>query len=171
MTIHCVLLDLESTIIPVEFVHEVLFHYARRRLAAFLREHREDLAVFTQAELCQDTVDGRKDCARPTPAFTNSSSAGSMKTANTWDMGLKALQGIIWEEGCRSCAFTPNSTRMLLPRSFGGGTTEFAWPPILPVPSKPKRPMAISRRCSRISSTPASAPKPTPSHTNASPAD
>ncbi|HXF92226.1 MAG TPA: acireductone synthase [Nitrospiraceae bacterium] len=105
MTIHCVLLDLEGTIIPVDFVREVLFPYARRRLAAFLREHREDPAVLTWAALCQDTVE-REEGLRPAYADLHEFLVRWIDEDRK-HMGLKALQGMIWEEGYRSRAFTP----------------------------------------------------------------
>ncbi len=105
MTISCVLLDLEGTVIPAAFVREVLFPYARRRLAAFLREHREDPAVLTWATLCQDTVE-REEGLRPAYADLHEFLIRWMDEDRK-HMGLKALQGMIWEEGCRSHAFIP----------------------------------------------------------------
>ena len=57
VTIRCVLMDIEGTIVPIAFVRDVLFPYARDRVAAFLRERREDPAVREWAALCQDTVE------------------------------------------------------------------------------------------------------------------
>ncbi|MEW6245893.1 MAG: acireductone synthase [Nitrospirota bacterium] len=113
MTIRCVLTDIEGTIIPVAFVREVLFPYSRRRLAAFLREHREDPTVLTWAALCQDTLErevGLRPAYEDLHEFLTRWIDGDRK-----HMGLKALQGMIWEEGYQTGAFTPELYKDVAP--------------------------------------------------------
>jgi methionine salvage enolase-phosphatase E1 len=45
MTIRCVLMDIDGTIISVAFVRDWLFPYAQRRIAFSLREQRENQVV------------------------------------------------------------------------------------------------------------------------------
>ena len=45
MTIRCVLMDIDGTIISVAFVRDWLFPYAQCRIAFFLREQRENQVV------------------------------------------------------------------------------------------------------------------------------
>ena len=45
MTIRCVLMDIDGTIISVAFVRDWLFPYAQCRIAFFLREQREKQVV------------------------------------------------------------------------------------------------------------------------------
>ncbi len=103
--IHCVLSDIEGTIIPVAFVREVLFPYAQRRLGSFLRENRENPVVRQWASHCQDTVAkewGTRPGYEELPGILNHWIEGDRKHP-----GLKAIQGMIWEEGYRSGVFTP----------------------------------------------------------------
>ena len=44
-TIHAILLDIEGTTCPVQFVSEVLFPYAAERLEEFLQAHGREPAV------------------------------------------------------------------------------------------------------------------------------
>lgn len=103
--IRCVLSDIEGTIVAVSFVREVLFPYAQRRLGSFLRENRENPVVRQWAAHCQDTV-AKEWGTRPgydeLPGILNHWIEGDRKHP-----GLKAIQGMIWEEGYRSGAFTP----------------------------------------------------------------
>ena len=105
MTIRVVLMDIEGTIIPTAFVREVLFPYAKHRMAAFLYERRKDPGVHRWTTLCQDAV-VEEGGVRPTydelPNTLNRWMAEDRK--NT---GLKGLQGMLWEEGYRTGVFTP----------------------------------------------------------------
>ncbi len=105
MTIRCVLMDIEGTILPISFVREVLFPYAEHRMDAFLRTHRQDPAVQHWAAECQDTM-AQETGVRPTiddlPGILRSWIIQDRK-----HVGLKSLQGMIWEEGYQSGSFTP----------------------------------------------------------------
>jgi len=77
-----VLTDIEGTITPIAFVHDVLFPYARTRLPAFVTANPE--------------MDGQ-----PTPALEVLT--GQMDRDEK-DPALKAIQGMIWAEGYESGA-------------------------------------------------------------------
>jgi enolase-phosphatase E1 len=112
--IRAVLLDIEGTTTPVAFVYDVLFPFARRRLRPYLREHldlpelREPLDRLHQ-EWTRDVASG----AAPPPWEDQELDHGSESIARyaEWLMdrdrkavGLKALQGLIWEAGYREGA-------------------------------------------------------------------
>jgi enolase-phosphatase E1 len=107
-----ILLDIEGTTTPIDFVTRVLFPYARERVRDFLSrrggEAREDLDRL-RAERQADERAGQSP-----PPWRDGSPAESLDSAVAyvhWLMdrdrkstGLKALQGRIWEEGYRSGA-------------------------------------------------------------------
>lgn len=105
MPIRCILLDIEGTIIPVSFVKDVLFPYAKKHIASFLHDHRGDQVVTRWASLCQETI-AQESGVRP----LYEDLAGILSQWIEGDrkhQGLKALQGMIWEEGYRAGAFAP----------------------------------------------------------------
>lgn len=104
-----VLLDIEGTTTPIEFVHHVLFPYARARVRDFLQRHASDEDVRADIALL------RREHAseQPRPAgFPSWDSADELKSTELfvyWLMdrdrkstGLKSLQGKIWEAGYRA---------------------------------------------------------------------
>lgn len=107
-----ILLDIEGTTTPVEFVYDVLFPYVRDHVGEFLGEH------YGNAEVHADLEQLRKDCAadaaqKPNPAlWRDDSHAARLESAVAcvhWLMerdskstALKSLQGKICEAGYRS---------------------------------------------------------------------
>jgi len=104
-----ILLDIEGTTTPVDFVTRVLFPYARERVADFLTRRgaepdvRADLAGL-RAEREADERGG----ATP-PAWREDAPTDSAVAYVRWLMdrdrkstALKSLQGRIWEEGYRA---------------------------------------------------------------------
>lgn len=92
----CILLDIEGTIAPVSFVHEVLFPFARSRVASYLTAHWEEPAlreVRTQIERDANAT------ALERPAMVDHLLGLMDRDAKA--TGLKALQGLIWEGGYR----------------------------------------------------------------------
>jgi enolase-phosphatase E1 len=75
-----VLTDIEGTTTPIAFVHEALFPFARARLAAFVAAHPMVGGVPTPS---LDVLWGQMDRDEKDPV-------------------LKAIQGMIWEEGYAS---------------------------------------------------------------------
>jgi enolase-phosphatase E1 len=93
-----IILDIEGTTTPIAFVYGTLFPYARRHLKRFLDEHGSS----PQTARAIDTLRHEKAADAEAPPD------GSMVSYVEWLMdrdrkstGLKALQGLIWEEGYR----------------------------------------------------------------------
>lgn len=100
------LLDIEGTTTPIDFVYQILFPYARRHLQTYLAEHwneaQADIAQL-QAEHATDVQQGLQ------PPTLNISQLKSVVAYLNWLMDrdrkstpLKSLQGKIWEEGYRN---------------------------------------------------------------------
>jgi enolase-phosphatase E1 len=111
-TIKAVLLDIEGTTTPVEFVYRVLFPYARDHVREFLEEHGD--AARTDIE--QLRADHEMDCRRGLnpPSWREEAKASQLDSVVAyvhWLMeqdrkatALKALQGKIWERGYQTGA-------------------------------------------------------------------
>jgi enolase-phosphatase E1 len=111
--IRYVLMDIEGTLISVSFVRETLFPFAKHRLASFLHERRHDPNVLQWAAICQDVIEhetGTRPAYEELPVMLTSWIDQDRKLA-----GLKALQGMIWEEGYRQREFAPELYDDVLP--------------------------------------------------------
>ncbi len=101
--IRVVLLDIEGTTTPIAFVYQTLFPYARAHAADYLARHEQSAA-------CRDAVELlRAEQAREESGTGADATPPGMLQYIEWLMdrdrksrGLKALQGLIWEEGYRS---------------------------------------------------------------------
>ncbi len=111
--IRYVLMDIEGTLIPVSFVRETLFPFAKDRLVSFLHERRHDPDVLQWTAVCQDVIEHETGTR---PSFEKLSA-----TLTEWIeqdrklAGLKALQGMIWEEGYRQREFASKLYGDVLP--------------------------------------------------------
>lgn len=111
--IRYVLMDIEGTLISVSFVRETLFPFAKHRLASFLHERRHDPDVLQWTAVCQDVIEHETGTR---PSFEELS-----VTLTEWMdqdrklAGLKALQGMIWDEGYQQRAFAPELYGDVLP--------------------------------------------------------
>jgi enolase-phosphatase E1 len=89
-----VLLDIEGTVSPLAFVHDVMFPYARKHAAAWLGAHWGHAVI---AQLAHDAG---------VPSFLNALDAEAavhrLMDADAKVTGLKQLQGLIWEQGFRN---------------------------------------------------------------------
>jgi enolase-phosphatase E1 len=110
--IGCILLDIEGTTTPIDFVYQVLFPFARTRVKEYLSRHwtaegvQEDLAGLRREQIA-DTQNGFA-----APVISEASDDAQLESAVAyvhWLMDqdrkstpLKSLQGRIWEEGYRS---------------------------------------------------------------------
>jgi len=107
--IRVILLDIEGTTTPVDFVYKTLFPYARPRVESFIREHFgeteiQSLVVDLRSQHQHDENHGLKP-----PAWndeTDRSRLDSSVAYVQWLMSrdskstpLKMLQGKIWQEG------------------------------------------------------------------------
>ena len=91
--VSAVLLDIEGTVAPLSFVHEVLFPYARAKLDSFLNARGSEPSVVAALELISQTTSASDNDLKP--AILRLMDADSKTT------GLKQLQGLIWDEGYR----------------------------------------------------------------------
>jgi enolase-phosphatase E1 len=98
--VRAILLDIEGTTTPIEFVHQVLFPYARARV----REHLgpRDVVVLREEYRAEAP-------AEDLPVWNPADETASAEAYVYWLMdrdrkstGLKALQGRIWEAGYRA---------------------------------------------------------------------
>jgi enolase-phosphatase E1 len=103
-----ILLDIEGTTSNLAFVHEVLFPYARQRVAAYLTDHRGSAAVHVALEqLAHDAGTAEFAAWCPHPAASAEAVAWvaahvhRLMDADAKQTGLKQLQGLIWEDGYR----------------------------------------------------------------------
>lgn len=111
--IRYVLMDIEGTLIPVSFVRDTLFPFAKDRLASFLHQRRHDPGVLRWAAVCQNVIEhetGTRPSFEELPVTLTSWIDQDRKLA-----GLKALQGMIWEEGYRQREFAPELYGDVLP--------------------------------------------------------
>ena len=108
-SIRHILLDIEGTVLPIAFVHDVLFPYARVRVKQYLTSH------FGSSELLADLVKLREEHVadaqqnlQPPPLVEGSQDVeiDSLTAYLHWlidrdrkSTGLKSLQGKIWKEG------------------------------------------------------------------------
>jgi len=102
--IAAVLLDIEGTTTPIAFVHDVLFPFARRELAGFLRS--EFATPQVHAAMARLSDEHAADLARgdaPPPLADDAVAyAHWLMDRDRKSPGLKDLQGLIWERGYRS---------------------------------------------------------------------
>lgn len=99
-----ILLDIEGTVSPFAYVHEVMFPYARAHIPAFLTARWAESA--TQDALALMAADaGHANLAAwsPTPA-TVIAEVERLMAADVKAPGLKRLQGLVWERGFRDGA-------------------------------------------------------------------
>jgi enolase-phosphatase E1 len=104
--IRAVVLDIEGTTTPIDFVHKTLFGYARVRCGEFLRRHWDDPVV--RADVAR--LEAEHAAEPPDPSLSDWGNDPAAVTAYVhWLMdrdrkstGLKSLQGRIWEAGYES---------------------------------------------------------------------
>jgi enolase-phosphatase E1 len=96
-----VLLDVEGTTTPVDFVYRVLFPYAQARVAAFLEAHAAEADVAADVAALR-AENGRDRSAGLTPPAWEEGPAAYTGWLTQQDRkltALKSLQGRIWAEG------------------------------------------------------------------------
>lgn len=106
--IRAVLLDIEGTTTPIEFVHQVLFPYARGHTHEYLHRHAADPGV--RADIALLKAEHASESAEPSlPRWDSTDDLASAEAYVYWLMdrdrkstGLKSLQGRIWEAGYHS---------------------------------------------------------------------
>lgn len=106
-----ILLDIEGTTCPVNFVSQTLFPYAKRHLVSFVRSHSNDSHVanlLAEVELAwqQDSrpecLQWREDRRVSTGGYSDQAIMNYLQWLIDTDQKLtplKELQGMIWEQG------------------------------------------------------------------------
>lgn len=99
------LLDIEGTVSPLAYVHDVLFPYARAHVAAFLERRGTEPEVLAAvqtmfAEAWSDISATRE----PRTVSDIVALVNELMDRDAKQTGLKQLQGLIWEEGFASGA-------------------------------------------------------------------
>ncbi len=109
--IKVILLDIEGTTTPVDFVYRTLFGFARENLSAFLHRSFNEPRVRTCVNglKAQHTIDQQTSPGPPEWPSGQVSEVESAVRYGLWLMErdskigpLKTLQGLMWEEGYRS---------------------------------------------------------------------
>jgi enolase-phosphatase E1 len=101
MTIKAVVTDIEGTTSSISFVHDVLFPYASRKLSDFVHAHQDEVDV---RQLLLET---RTEAGEPDADIDR-----TVEILLQWIQQdrkatpLKALQGLIWEQGFNNGDFT-----------------------------------------------------------------
>lgn len=108
--IRAIVTDIEGTTSDISFVHNILFPYARERLAGFVREHQHEENV--QAILSDLRVEIEEPQANITSLIATLFSFMDEDRKST---ALKALQGIIWRDGYVNGDFTGHLYADVLP--------------------------------------------------------
>ncbi|WP_368927270.1 acireductone synthase [Serratia marcescens] len=98
--IRAIMTDIEGTTSDIRFVHQVLFPYARERLADFVRRHATESEVAAPLAALRAEIDQpQADLDALIAALYRFMDEDRKSTA------LKALQGIIWRSGYREGDF------------------------------------------------------------------
>ncbi len=98
--IDVIVTDIEGTTSSLSFVKDILFPYARARMADFVQAHQHD------AEVAKLLADVSAEAGRP---LTDTETIAQLLRWIDEDRkitALKALQGMIWEQGYRQGDFT-----------------------------------------------------------------
>lgn len=98
--IKAVVTDIEGTTSSLSFVKDVLFPYARAHLATFVRDHAQDAGVALQLDAVRREADD--------PSMSQDTVIDQLIAWIDQDRKitpLKALQGMIWENGYRNGDF------------------------------------------------------------------
>jgi enolase-phosphatase E1 len=107
LRIRALLLDIEGTTTPIDFVYRTLFPFASANVRGFLGRHHRDPGI--RALLSELAAANREDRERGAPEWTGDGGEGALESAAEyvrWLIGrdskitpLKSLEGRIWEEG------------------------------------------------------------------------
>jgi enolase-phosphatase E1 len=107
-----ILLDIEGTTTPVDFVYQTLFPYARQRLKQFITEHQDDADVRSDITSLREQRDADVRNNLAPPVWRDDSVEAEIESAATYvhslmdqdrkAPALKSLQGKIWEAGYRA---------------------------------------------------------------------
>ncbi|OLC09487.1 MAG: 2,3-diketo-5-methylthio-1-phosphopentane phosphatase [Gemmatimonadetes bacterium 13_1_40CM_66_11] len=94
-----ILLDIEGTTTPIEFVQQVLFPYARARVHDYLAQHADDPAVRADIALLRAEHAAESPRSSDVPPWDPEAYVYWLMDRDRKSTGLKSLQGRIWEAG------------------------------------------------------------------------
>ena len=104
-----ILLDIEGTTTPIDFVYQTLFPYALRKLPTFLQEHFQESETKSLIQHLSSEQQADKDNGLKPPTWIDGSDQLQLNSSvayaqwlmnkNSKNAALKALQGKIWQEG------------------------------------------------------------------------
>jgi enolase-phosphatase E1 len=108
--IRVLLLDIEGTTTPIDFVYKTLFPYASREVESFLREHADSIEIVSlirelHAQRDADDVSGsqppawRDDDGGEATIVSAADYVRWLMAKDSKCTALKALQGKIWQQG------------------------------------------------------------------------
>jgi enolase-phosphatase E1 len=111
-SIRAILLDIEGTTTPVNFVFETLFPFARQRLKQFLLEHCDEPSTRGDLEALRAQHRSELEAQLSPPQWADRSQDLQLESATAYALwlmdrdskcsALKCLQGKIWQEGYRT---------------------------------------------------------------------
>jgi len=98
-----ILLDIEGTTTPIDFVHNTLFPFAKARIAGFVQENLDDLKFeLGQLEAEHATDPGYNSGFRSDSANSVSDYLRHLIDEDRKSSALKSIQGLIWQKGYES---------------------------------------------------------------------
>jgi len=99
-----ILLDIEGTTTPIQFVYDVLFPFVRLELDAYLRVHDDEPQIqeILQALQREHADDAKKNSATPQWQSAPLAYVNWLMDQDRKSTALKALQGRIWYDGYHS---------------------------------------------------------------------
>jgi enolase-phosphatase E1 len=112
LEVRVILLDIEGTTTPAEFVYHTLFPFAERKLESFLREHARDPEI--QRLIAELRVQHERDARSgfEPPRWADESEEARLRSSIAYGQWLivkdskrttlKSLQGKIWQQGYAS---------------------------------------------------------------------
>jgi len=110
--IQAILLDIEGTTTPIDFVFRTLFPYARQRLQQFLAEHSNDPTIRGDIEALRAQHRADETGQLKPPRWVDDPPGAEITSAAAYGAWLidrdskcstlKSLQGKIWQEGYRT---------------------------------------------------------------------
>lgn len=108
--IRAIITDIEGTTSDIRFVHNILFPFARERLAGFVREHQQQARIQAiMVDLRTEIEEPQADTERLIEILFSFMDQDRKSTA------LKALQGEIWRDGYVNGDFTGHLYPDVLP--------------------------------------------------------
>ena len=104
-SVSIVLLDIEGTTTPIDFVYKTLFPFAREQVERFISDNFEQASVMAAIDLLH--TDHKAESGEEVPIWERTSEASARYALWLMDQdrkatGLKSLQGLIWKAGYAS---------------------------------------------------------------------